>query len=204
MKKFPVMPSVLILFFSACLCGSTSNAQCTAYFQSLYNSTTGDVDFSQLCTYDTSLHPVVFMWDFGDGGTSTAMSPSHHYTASNNYLVCLILYAGNGPGCCQDTFCELVDFHITAIQKNPEWVSDFSVTAVAKNVTMHLNLGQTQPLRISLVTTTGIIIPVNVARPISQGRNEIDFAMPDYPAGIYLLRMEDQSGHSIARRFMLY
>ena len=41
-----------------------------------------------------------YLWLFGDGGTSTAASPSHTYTALGNYNVSLVAYAANG---CTDT-----------------------------------------------------------------------------------------------------
>jgi Zn-dependent metalloprotease len=44
-----------------------------------------------------------FFWDFGDGTTSTAMSPSHVYTAYGNYDVSLIAYGGS---CGNDTLVQ--------------------------------------------------------------------------------------------------
>jgi Zn-dependent metalloprotease len=41
-----------------------------------------------------------YLWNFGDGGTSTAISPSHTYAAFGNYTVTLIGYAG---ACGNDT-----------------------------------------------------------------------------------------------------
>ena len=43
---------------------------------------------------------VSYLWDFGDGGTSTATNPSHTYTALGNYTVKLIATGANG---CTDT-----------------------------------------------------------------------------------------------------
>ncbi|MEO6469386.1 MAG: PKD domain-containing protein, partial [Acidimicrobiia bacterium] len=50
------------------------------------------VDFT-----DTSVkHPISWAWDFGDGATSTAQSPSHTYTAPGNYAVSLTTTNGTG------------------------------------------------------------------------------------------------------------
>src|ERR1043165_6068799 len=109
MKKFTSSVLIKVTLILLAIAGSLSNhatAQCVAYFQSLYNSSTDEVDFTPLCTYDTSVHPIVYMWDFGDGASSTMLNPSHHYASASNYTVCLYLFVGNGPGCCQDTFCE--------------------------------------------------------------------------------------------------
>ncbi|MEM7039633.1 MAG: PKD domain-containing protein [Bacteroidota bacterium] len=42
-----------------------------------------------------------YTWDFGDGNTSTMVSPSHTYAMMGNYTVCLIANNGN----CADTTC---------------------------------------------------------------------------------------------------
>lgn len=41
---------------------------------------------------NTSLGGIDFLWDFGDGTTSTALDPTHLYTATGNYTVKLIAY----------------------------------------------------------------------------------------------------------------
>lgn len=43
-----------------------------------------------------------YSWDFGDGNTSTLRFPSHQYSASGFYNVCLDITDGN----CQDRFCQ--------------------------------------------------------------------------------------------------
>jgi gliding motility-associated-like protein len=43
-----------------------------------------------------------WLWNFGDGNTSTAQSPSHFYTTAGTYHVCLITTSAGG---CVDTLC---------------------------------------------------------------------------------------------------
>ena len=180
------------------------HAQCTANFSSFLNGTTGDFEFHQLCTFDTSIHPVLFIWDFGDGGSSSYENPTHHYQIANNYTVCLILYVGNGPGCCQDTFCTQIDYVSTAIRKNEEWMSGVAISTLNKNVSLHLSLPQQQFLKMDLITVTGKDIPVTIGKTIPRGKSEIVFTMTDYPTGIYMIRIEDEAGHSTTKRFLLY
>ena len=195
--------AIQMLVFAAFLGFGKSSAQCVSYFQSHYNGATDEVDFTQLCTFDTSVHPVIFMWDFGDGNGITEENPSHHYAAGSNYIVCLILYVGNGPGCCQDTFCEQIDVIPTSVPKHQEWISEISIHAVQKNISLSLTSTKAQTLGVSLVSITGISYPVRLPSAILAGRNEIDFSMSDYPAGIYLVKIEDDAGHFIAKRFVL-
>ncbi len=48
----------------------------------------------------TGLWPLSYQWTFGDGGTSTALSPVHNYVSAGNYLPQLITTDANG---CMDT-----------------------------------------------------------------------------------------------------
>ena len=204
MKKIfkVLLKQIFLLLVSLQLIHKTADAQCFSNFHFYYNSSTDEVNFSQACSFDTSIHPLIFLWDFGDGNTAAGENVAHHYTSGNSYMVCLVLYVGNGPGCCQDTFCEIIDFNPASLQSPQNWISDFSISASEKNVTVNLNLVHDQSIRMSLVTISGVIIPVTLAKTNLEGKHEIDIQMNDYPAGIYLLRIEDSSGHSIARRFV--
>jgi gliding motility-associated-like protein len=44
-----------------------------------------------------------YLWNFGDGQTSTAQNPMHSYATSGSYAVCLLTTSANG---CMDTICE--------------------------------------------------------------------------------------------------
>lgn len=46
-----------------------------------------------------------YIWLFGDGGSSNTQNPSHTYTASGTYSVCLIIYNNNN---CSDSICQSV------------------------------------------------------------------------------------------------
>lgn len=63
------------------------------------------VDFANASTsYDNNL---TYLWDFGDGNTSTDVSPSHSYTLTGDYLVCLT--ATNTSGC-SEQICDNLNF----------------------------------------------------------------------------------------------
>ena len=58
-------------------------------------------------------------WDFGDGNTSTAQSPSHTYAASGTYNVCLIATGD----CTADTICGTYTICFPAVADFSETVS---------------------------------------------------------------------------------
>lgn len=66
----------------------------TAGFSQTVSSNT--VSFSNQSTGGTS-----YVWDFGDGNSSTALSPTHTYSALGTYTVCLI----STNNCGSDTIC---------------------------------------------------------------------------------------------------
>lgn len=45
-----------------------------------------------------------FLWDFGDGGTSTEAYPVHEYDGPGPYLLCLTVVSGT----CTDTYCDSI------------------------------------------------------------------------------------------------
>lgn len=63
-------------------CGSPTNIQGFAPFTARFtNNSTGATGY---------------LWEFGDGGTSTEINPSHQYTRNGNYEIYLTAFYGNG------------------------------------------------------------------------------------------------------------
>ncbi len=50
---------------------------------------------------DQSVGAGGWIWDFGDGNTSTLQNPTHTYATAGTYTVCLVAFDGN----CNDTLC---------------------------------------------------------------------------------------------------
>ncbi len=75
---------------------------CSARFQVGFDTTTP----FQFYILNTSLiRPnSTFLWNFGDGGSSTALAPSHTYANFGSYLVCLTV----SDSMCTSTFCDSV------------------------------------------------------------------------------------------------
>lgn len=49
--------------------------------------------------------PITYLWDFGDGNTSTQQFPTHTYASPGWYTICLTIEDGNG---CMSTYCDSV------------------------------------------------------------------------------------------------
>lgn len=81
------------------------------YCESGFNSSSlyqpnspGEVNFSSYLA-NTAASGVYYTWDFGDGGSSNLQNPTHTYTASGLYYVCLITNDTSG---CSNFFCSTV------------------------------------------------------------------------------------------------
>lgn len=78
-----------------------------AFWRNEQDSTIGPntMDFTDISYFQ----PTSWLWNFGDGATSTEQSPTHIYAAPGNYTVCLI--ACNIAGLC-DTLCKQVEINV--------------------------------------------------------------------------------------------
>ena len=73
---------------------------------------------------------VTYLWNFGDGNTSTQLYPFHQYAIPGQYVVCLTITATNGTLTCTDTYCDSSSVHriasgflMSKIQVKPQSVT---------------------------------------------------------------------------------
>lgn len=78
-----------------------------------FNAQFTDLSFSET--------PISYLWDFGDGTTSSLQNPSHLYTSVGNYPVTLTIWTTNG---CVDT---LIQFEQDIVNVRPIPEANFSV-----------------------------------------------------------------------------
>lgn len=55
-----------------------------------------------------------YLWDFGDGTTSTLQYPTHQYAVPGQYIICLTLSTISGTATCSNTYCDSSSVHKTA------------------------------------------------------------------------------------------
>lgn len=94
-------------------------ASFTAYGEGYNCLTNGSVDFNNNSAYATS-----FVWDFGDGATSTLEDPTHYYTSPGTYQVMLTAKCGGGAS---DTYSGSITVSNMTVDAN------FSFDAVNSN-----------------------------------------------------------------------
>jgi Zn-dependent metalloprotease len=119
--------------------------------------TTSFCSFPATVTFSNlSMNGTTFSWNFGDGGTSTALSPSHNYTAPGNYTVTLI---ADGGSCGRDTLV-LTNYIIidTTLSCDIIMTPGSTVTQTSCEGTLYDSGGPTSPYSTS-ETSTVIIAP---------------------------------------------
>ncbi|MBL7914833.1 MAG: PKD domain-containing protein [Bacteroidia bacterium] len=95
-------------------CADTAIATVTAFDQPVAIASTIDTVGCAPHTVtfvNNSLNGTGYLWNFGDGTTSTLQAPSHTYTTAGNYIVSLIV---TGAGNCADTIVFNYPIHIKA------------------------------------------------------------------------------------------
>lgn len=133
-----------------------------------------------------------WLWDFGDGNTSTVQNPTYQYTATGNYLVCLTV-ANNGG--CNDTYCDSVYYNSTVgiseqnsssmvIYPNP--ANDF-VTIESLNMAID---------EIVIYDITG-----KIRKSILPTTNTIKVNVSNLSDGVYFIKLNSKE-ESITRKFI--
>ena len=141
------------------------------------NDNNGAVDYSSTGTGATQ-----WLWDFGDGGTSTEEAPSHTYIAEGTYTV--ILAASNAAGCTvMDT---------TVVQFGGVGVAEVAASTILvlpnpNNGLFTVRLaGMNGTARGRMTDATGRT--VSAERIFRNGENAVDIS--DLATGTYILRLE--------------
>ncbi len=85
----------------------------------IINNCSGEVQFYDLSSSDSDI--TSYLWDFGDGNTSTEQNPYHYYNGTGNYSVSLTV--GNEYG--EQTFSLVSEININ-MPPAPEVIDDYS------------------------------------------------------------------------------
>ena len=83
---------------------------CLSYYATSYDSIQNN--FTLTLDSITSDLSTAFYWDFGDGNTSTSVTPSHTFALDTTYNVCLTVVNSIGDSC---TYCHLIGMDLTGV-----------------------------------------------------------------------------------------
>ncbi len=168
-----------------------------------YPDTTGQYS---IIVYDQSAGTnLSYVWDFGDGFTSTAANPSHIYNGPGTYTVCLTVTSQNPI--CTSTYCDsLIVVNKTSAPFSINVISN-NATAVAPEVNaalkvslypnpakdyfqIEMDLVQDAEVVVTLMDLTGKVVSERKAGALSQGDHTVKVSTQDLPAGLYMARVQ--------------
>ena len=130
----PIKMKKIITQFSLVLLGillttqvkSQTGCHASYSFHQLANTLT--VDFTDQSTSPNAI--TSWLWDFGDGSTSTSQNSSHAYAHEGSYYVCLTIHDDHG---CSHTSCQ----HITVEPISAPCHASFSFHQIANTLTVN-------------------------------------------------------------------
>jgi len=145
-----------------------------------------DADFTMNVTgnsvafTDNSTGATSWMWDFGDGNTSTQQNPMHTYNSNGPHTVTLTI--NNGACSYADTLSAGVGI---------EEISDDMNLVIMPNPTddrTTLRFSQALPsdLQVEVLSVDGRLLQQTV---MPMGAEQISLDLSDYPSAVYLIRM---------------
>jgi len=156
----------------------------------VYENPVADFTDSSCCDYDIYFTDLsianadgitAWLWNFGDGGSSTLQNPIHTYAGAGSYNVCLIVVNNNG---CIDSVCRAViipeSFDIATNEANDATISIYPNPA--NNI---LNLRSTEAIdQLRILDLNGRTIDM-----MSSGIDQSTISTSELDNGIYILEI---------------
>jgi PKD repeat protein len=153
----------------------------------------------------TGCAPFTYFWDFGDGNNSTQPNPTHTYSVTANYIICVTVTDayGDSSSSCDTTYKIMpLGFIQTVIVVNPQTgieslentsgISIFPNPSTGKFTVIASEAKQSQ---IEIYNVLGeIVLNLSINLPIAIGTTNQLIDLSDKPNGIYFLQLKTGQG----------
>ena len=170
-------------------CGTDSSCQTVTVscdiVASYTHTTTGlQADFTDASTSSQTI--LSWMWDFGDGNTSTQQNPSHTYSADGTYTVCLTVM----DSCGTDSTCSTVTINSSSIG---EWFEAINLYPNPAGDVANIEVvNSTVPVSaITVMDLSGRLV-TNV--PEAQVSSNVTMDVSGFAQGTYVVRVTFDNG----------
>ena len=169
--------------------------------------------------------PYQFLWNFGDGTSSTDPYPTHFYASGGPYTLCLTMSDASN---CTATYCDSVSvdangiyngfagtpnnnrsgFTINVLQQQPTAIDEQEnlnalelwPNPVNDAINLSLLSARGSRLQLSVIDLNGRVVK-STSNAIAKGNNRFNLPVNDLESGMYLLRISDDN-NVISRRFV--
>lgn len=141
---------------------------------------------------NTSSGAASYMWDFGDGDTSSAENPVHDYD-SCSYTVNLSAIDSNG--CISDTLI-LIDACDISVPTFNSVLNSMSVypNPAKDNINLLLNSRFNSNVILTVKDVIGRNVVESIPVHLNAGKNNYKLDLPKLPAGVYIIQINDDFG----------
>lgn len=140
---------------------------------------------------NTSTNAQAYLWDFGDGNTSTEFNPVHTYSAPGNYTVTLT--ATNSCSTMSSTRTQSVNLTFVGTDSPDGNMARVLPNPTSGDFSVELSTTSAAPLQIRLYDARGRLIKTVQTEP-QEGRVVVPFEGLDLPAGMYQVHIQTSMG----------
>jgi len=149
------------------------------------------------CT-NTSTDATSYLWDFGDGNTSTDPNPIHIYSDTGNYTITL---TATGP-CGSDVYTTPMNANIVGVNELPMFSSlDVYPNPNNGSFTINMNLNEGMNVAFELTDVRGAIVWSSNAGMVN-GSFTQDVQLSNQPEGMYFLNITANE-HQTVRKVII-
>lgn len=174
------------------------NDSLSAYTIILVNTSTGGSGLS-------------YLWDFGDGATSTQAYPSHVYAGAGTYTVCVTISDNSG---CTSVYCDTiavtyktnVPFSINVVgslsnvePEQPAIEYNAFPNPFGDRLFVEYDLDRAEDVTIELMDITGRILFSEVVENSSAGGYKHEIETAALPEGMFLLRVSTERSTQVSK-----
>jgi PKD repeat protein len=183
--------------------GVANPLPCHAGFAIYPDSATGDINVVNSATGNS----LTYLWNFGDGNTSTLQNPSHTYVTAGPFYLCLTIDDGNG---CTDMYCDSIGKNGVIFNKT----GGFNINVSSPNTTGIDNINLNREINIypnptsnQLTITTGqnisevAIIDITGKTIMVAKENTNTLNVTDLSDGIYFIQLITEE-RTITKKFV--
>lgn len=187
-------------------------SQCNAsYYVDTVNSGNGVAIIynNSMPAHNDSNYTISYLWDFGDGDTSSAAFPTHTYASAGSYAVCLSITVDSAGSLCTSTFCDTLGVDSTGnlIYKNSSSfvlkvldpatigikenrMENFKVypNPVSDRLTVEASAQLTESVSWVMVDLNGRAVMQGQWKDANAGE-KLQMELSALPAGIYILKL---------------
>ncbi len=178
---------------------------CSANFVIIQDST--NLYNYSIYSYTNNNNTTTYLWSFGDGTSSTSAFPSHTYSGSGPYLICLTITDSTALGSCTASYCDSIypghgSSQVTTISVyNGMTVGIHENTSTVETLdnypnpfttatTITYSLKQNSSIELNIVDLLGNKVATVESGSKSSGNHTVSFDAAGISAGIYMLQLK--------------